>query len=246
MFMETRKWKKRRLLVDFGIQSKKQLESTMSRYSIFDKEKCLTYAETQLNNSKDDIMNFIILVSQKETQGLPSFKINNANDLNVIADKLATFDLTRYTEIWNVHDKKQEAIWGRQSLYLDDPLFHRIVPSVLELNNGVSCREFEKYPDISNGYLQLKRANTNQRFKIVNSLFKTEKGRNLVLNVDEVNSALISYQKRLVDFARFVKGAGISNISYDFNYTKENKISFFDWDTNNDSKLLGRLESLGI
>jgi len=197
-----RKWLKRSLLADFGLQPKGYLENTEIRYDISDWEKCID----DIVLSLDDPYNFnsaCMLISQKETQNSPQLMIRSKQEADKQKKELAEKDLSKYQEIWHTRNKAANNVWGRAAYRLDDMLNpgERETPITVELieaaPGGKAWREINKAQETSGAYVRMEKKNAIRPFEVVDTIINDPAGQLAVDSARPIGIELTHYQKKI-------------------------------------------------
>ena len=241
--MDSWKWKKYQLFVSFGLIKPKDLDACVTRYDIKDYEKCLDDVKSEIKDNKH-YGSFVSLVPLRKIQNLPSMRTKTINEVEQARKKLSKMDLSDVSGIWFKRIKKGNAkhsFWGRQSLMLDD-MFPRILSSDLELLNmkGGFGRALNFYPYFKSDYVRLRRIDRFP-FEITEMHAKDTPSETLCEVSNNICNKLSRYQRSIFELGEFVKSCDVRSMSIDF-YCEDEKMTFIDWDSGDDSKIMTKLE----
>jgi hypothetical protein len=237
---EPKKALKHRLLVENGIEDAEEFKRTKFFYDINDLQKCLNETEKRYETDADykSGFNMINLVSDTKTQGQPNFLFNDLNELREVKSKLKDVDLADYSQVWHVRNRPNEnAIWGRIGFNIEAK------NDTIELVKGSSIRQVDKYPNVDVGYMRIEKTKNFESspfsyYKTTETIIKKESGNQLLEDRDEILNLIAGYKYRLGKFSQVLKSHGAQEVSFDFNYSQEGGIQFYDFDTDNDKAVL--------
>lgn len=255
---EPRKYLRHRLLKEFGLQTQTDFDNMIRRYSIDDIPRMLadiqTFLETQESNKYD--VSYVTLIHPTITQNLPLFIIRTISDIDIVRKQLDEFDKSSYVEVYHSPFKTSKAVWGRIEFVFDENprtvIIHhthaarkRNTPINLELTCGTSCREINLYPKITQAYMSFSKPNNATPFTHEETIIVNPERSYIIEDAPKIIRLLSTYQKYLLDFAITIISAGAKGVSFDFVYSGDH-LMFWDFDTDNDEKVLKTLEESGV
>lgn len=232
----TFKWQKKLVLEKYDLASYFDILSETNRFQIDEDDLICKLLEKELEHKKR-ISCRLVLVPGKHQYKLPNYVVRTVEDLNGVPAFLQ--NKRQYQEIWYFTEDIQETaqiISGRLS-------YHCLCGNYteyIELICSNTPRGIEVYsPNSNTEYMRVSRrigeaiyrieaiqlgqtyTNESQWFQTF-SLFKQK---------------LSAYYTRLTNFRSAVWAYGVNSMSLDFKLSK-NRLSFIDWDTSDDNKVL--------
>ena len=232
----TFKWKKKLVLEKYDLTSYFDILAETNRFQIDEDDLILKLLKKELGR-EEQISCRLVMVPTKHQYKLPNYVIRTAEDLNGVP---AFFqNKHQYQEIWYFTEDSQEyaqVISGRISYHwLRDDYVEYI-----ELICGNTPREIEAYSLNSDSeYMRVSRGvgKTIYRVEAI-QLGQTYTSEDQWMQTFLLFRQKLSvYNSRLAHFRSAIKANGISSMSLDFKLSR-NRLSFIDWDTSDDSKIL--------
>jgi len=239
--------------------SQSEFDFIIRRFDINDTDKCLDAATALLDTPPPhpfDVL-YITLIHPVITQNLPLFIIRSHSDIPTVRAQLAAFDKSLYVEVYLSPFKTNGTVWGRidfgnqssprhnEGLHIVPvfgDLFPHITPINLELTCGASCREINLYPNITQAYMLFHKRDKPFPFTLKETIIANPDREYIVKASGSIIRLLPLYQKRLLDFTITLKSIGAKGVSFDFMYDN-NTLFFWDFDTDDDNKILSILEN---
>jgi len=255
---ETRKHLRHRILRDFGLTPQSDFDVLIRRYSVDDYIRMIADIRVFMNKAeaRQFDVNYITAIHPTVTQNLPLFVIRSDDEIDNVAKQIEEFDKTRYVEFWHSSFVTNNAVWGRIQFILDSSvktlpvhfthaLRRRDTPINLELTCGASCREINLYPNITQAYMAFSKKKLNDDFLHDETIIANPERNYIVDAAPKIINLLSPYQKKLLDFALTLESAGAKAVSFDFTFAND-RMFFWDFDTDDDEKVLAALERSGI
>jgi hypothetical protein len=187
-----RKWQKHQLLVDFGLRTQEDLQSSITRYNIDDNETMFNDIENDMQDDMGENVYIGICVPQERFFNLPNFKIISKEDIKQAKETLNLLGTNNFAEIWYCKNSLQqgESLYGRIAFALDE-LFPRIAPDITEVIKGNTTRELE---------------DATKHIEIP----------------EIIKEHLASYKNKIADFGEFLKSTGCKQFALEFSYINDN------------------------
>lgn len=235
------KWIKHKILTIWNLRDENDLKSTIHRYSINEYEKCLQKIDEELRSSGGNFVYIIKLVYRNSVYKLPNFLIHSREDLLTCRDKLKDVKKEQFIEIWYCKNiTLKETIFGRVLFSLDE-LFPRIVKRKMEIVWGNSARLIEQYPNLECAFASVEIDGWEKNFRIVDVIQADKSKAEIQEAVVMLLDLLIIYQRRIIDFGKFVNECGCSSLCIEFLCENDRKFTIIDWDCDNDMKVINRI-----
>ncbi len=231
----TFKWAKKLILEKYGLTEYKDLLIETVRYSFKHRDRMFEVLEKILDKNEGKYYR-IILVPLKHQYKLPNFLLMQKEDIASIRQIVE--QKSGYQEIWCFSgnlEPSDKIFSGRISYnWMSDKAFEFI-----EVIEGDSPRLIEKYTlrDDNISYLRVSRE-SGETYQIdINQFTNSKQKEDWMQRFTLLEKKLKAYDIKLNRFKNMVRQYGISSLCLDFKMI-EDKISFIDWDTSNDERII--------
>lgn len=232
----TFKWQKKLVLEICGLATYCDILSETNRFQMSDINLVMHLLEKELQRG-EQIFCRLVLVPAKHQYKLPNYVVRSVEDLRDISLFLQNKD--QYQELWYFTEstsENEQILSGRLS-------YHRIgrtMVEYIELVSDNSPREIEAYSQDSDiEYMRVSKRSDENAY-LIESI---QTGR-VYSNEDQWRQAFFHFSRKLeayntglFRFQTVVSSYKIHSMSLDFKLEKD-RLSFIDWDTSDDSKIL--------
>ena len=228
--METQKFKKRLLLVDFGISSKQELNTQTTIYKKKDVENL--YDDIKMGLMSDaPVTQIVKLVPMELRPKLKNYIIKSEEDLSQFVESL--HDFGSFTEFWCCkNDESTQLIYGRFSSATEYSLD---IFQQLEIVIGNTARLLEKVGSEMNiPYVMAERLWWGRHYSITRK--STESG-DLKKSFIVIARKIEEKKDIIEEFNKYLSEKKVRSFSLEFLF-QNGKLIFIDWDTENDIGVL--------
>ena len=243
----TFKWKKKLILEKYNLLSYKELLNEIHRFKTDEKNIVMKLLEKELEKGNGQYSR-LILVPDRHRYKLPNYIVEKQEDLAGAKEFLS--HAGEFEEIWHLTGSREGGLLegtgkeggkkcfsGRISYSRDDYGWMEIV----EMVSGDDPRQLERYSMESDkiDYIRAIKTGVESVYRIdsihVGAQYKGI--REWIHCFEQLNEELNKHYEGLYRLRRMISHHGVYSLSLDFR-VKENKISFLDWDTSADEKIL--------
>jgi hypothetical protein len=238
--METLREKKYRVLDLFGLGAGIRRKSSF--YAPTDYKRALCDAAATIGKPDVD-RQALIFCGVDEGAASKILRITTRDDLATAREQIETLPLDTYAKIIKENTKIAGMAFARQTVFYDD-FFN--TESRVEMVSRDAIREINNYPNCAGDYVRLERR-APYPFKIA-EVIKNRPDGFLKSVAPAVCAHLLKHQRTINEFATVAKsaGAGAFSIDLDYNIKSPEKSFFFDFDTDNDKRVVNTiLNSIG-
>lgn len=111
----------------------------------------------------------------------------------------------------------------------------------MEIVWGNSARLIEQYPNLECAFASVEIDGWEKNFRIVDVIQADKSKAEIQEAVVMLLDLLIIYQRRIIDFGKFVNECGCSSLCIEFLCENDRKFTIIDWDCDNDMKVINRI-----
>ena len=240
MKQEPNKWKKHRILVEFGFKTQDELENEVKRYQKEEILEMSKYLEKNLTKQNLPSAYIVSLIPKKEFFKLPNYIVKNKEDLSGILEFINN-KKGSFSEIWCFEKKEKEGlnhVVGR--ILLNTGLEYNSNPEhIIEEVWSINHRDIERYHVMLKiNYIRASRDGWNRRYNLDCVSIANEDNKKVMLDdFISVVKNIENTRDKIENLLEFLKGIKIPEISLGYMLVGE-KFKFIDWDTFDDKRVI--------
>jgi len=240
------KLKKHLVLPYFGLRTMEDLNQEINRYKKQEIDSMVTDIKRDMKQTNGKCSYLISFVPMEQQYKLPNVTISNVEQLKDFYIKYKTDTDYKYSELWffKKMQNKDSSMVGRISINLRDinsqveALEHT---QILEQVWSTNHRQIEKYnKTIESIFVIASRMGWSRNYNIDKITIPQGieiENKDIIKQLRNSFIQIETYREKIEEFCEYLKKLNINEISLEY-MINDGKISFIDWDSSNDKKVI--------